>query len=592
MAQTFGSTCRIGTQERENQSEIITDVEGDIVTYVSGGYYSMPGQGLGGIGWEHGMIKKICYAPDGKTVYMSNILPAYMLDSWVKGSIEDGIITIPTRQLVQKDYGGYDICLVTAVYDAMRKELTEVDNVQFKVSDDRRTVTQLLLHDLMDVYIAASNQDDMVGQVVYGLEMAEINAEGAVPPADAVMSDYKVTHLIYSWPSVQFASIAFSGEDVYVQGLAYNQIHNWVKGSLRDGDIVIPSGQFVGLAGNYTNYAYGARITAGGYDLVPCDEIVLEYDSQSNAYRLPEDMAVRIGISEDDTEFEEYGIVYHPYELKLEQPGRPSALKYMGDGCFQFLPDANDVNGELLNPDHLFFRIHVNGEAFTFATALYPDLEKDTTDLPFGFCAADMSWGNNGYMVEIPVRGVENIETFGVEEVYIVDGEECSSGIVSVDLTEEVEEVTASPAPGYVSSIPSVITLTFNNESYVAFDMYMKDPASITCDGGNPEPVELAYGKGLNQLDVLLDGPITGNGTYTLRIEPEAVILSDGESSDKAYEFVYIIGTDGVVSVADGHESSFNICRVDGTVVAEGADSLDRLPTGIYIVNGRKVVVR
>ena len=51
---------------------------------------------------------------------------------------------------------------------------------------------------------------------------------------------------------VKNINVAFVGADVYIQGLAYGQQNNWVKGTLSGNVITVPSGQYVG-GGEYLN---------------------------------------------------------------------------------------------------------------------------------------------------------------------------------------------------------------------------------------------------------------------------------------------------------------------------------------------------
>lgn len=83
------------------QNEVIYDPEGEDVTYTlnciaQSNYYSYGTY----IGAAH-----VRYAADGVTCYIKDITPTLKLGSWVKGTIDGDIITIPADQLV---YAGYD----------------------------------------------------------------------------------------------------------------------------------------------------------------------------------------------------------------------------------------------------------------------------------------------------------------------------------------------------------------------------------------------------------------------------------------------------------------------------------------------------
>ena len=105
----------------------------------------------------------------------------------------------------------------------------------------------------------------------------------------------------------------------------------------------------------------------------------------------------------------------------------------------------------------------------------------------------------------------------------------------------------------------------------------------------------------LNFLDTSVEepvqAPISEVGIYTLTIR--ALALTDGEDNAIAYDLpvisaTYFITTDGVQAAKMINEDVYNVYTINGIqVIRNGnADSLGILDAGLYIINGKKVIIR
>lgn len=94
-------------------------------------------------------------------------------------------------------------------------------------------------------------------------------------------------------------------------------------------------------------------------------------------------------------------------------------------------------------------------------------------------------------------------------------------------------------------------------------------------------------------LGFFLEPNITDQGVYTLHIPAEFFEFLDGSTS-AALEVVYTITTSGITSVGVEKAESYTVYTVSGVLVLKSADvnSLSTLAPGIYVINGKKVLVK
>lgn len=82
--------------------------------------------------------------------------------------------------------------------------------------------------------------------------------------------------------------VAFDGNDVYLQGLAYYFPDAYVKGKLVDNQVVIPNGQFVGEDEYGVEYLVALGVDEEGY-FIDDENIIFNYDAESGVLSLVED---------------------------------------------------------------------------------------------------------------------------------------------------------------------------------------------------------------------------------------------------------------------------------------------------------------
>ena len=111
-------------------------------------------------------------------------------------------------------------------------------------------------------------------------------------PAGVELEDWHIEATYYTSQGANDINepnkVAFDGDDVYVQGLAYYFPEAWVKGTIVNGQAVFASGQFVGEDDNGKEYLNGATVDAEN-SFVYQDSYVFDYDVEAQKLTLAVD---------------------------------------------------------------------------------------------------------------------------------------------------------------------------------------------------------------------------------------------------------------------------------------------------------------
>ena len=200
-------------------------------------------------------------------------------------------------------------------------------------------------------------------------------------------------------------------------------------------------------------------------------------------------------------------------------------------------------------------------------------------------------------------------KTFTEEGVYMVSikagaitnaGGKTNAALIytyEVKAKEVTTDVTTDPADGSTVTSLKRIVLTFTKETGVGpsynkdYTIELRDSRGVKVTGATSD---IDWGIDPNQIPVTLDEEITTPGAYTLHIDANFYNLDSGGSSPEL-NFTYIVATGtGISGLINDNSSKYDVYTIGGTSVMSTTNKtdLDRLNSGLYIINGKKVIIK
>ena len=243
--------------------------DGTLVTYIRGGSYF----GNNGEIYPQGGQVNVVYAPDGKTVYIQDILCGTPFQTWVEGTIEDNKIHMPMGQFIFwqeefRDSYGYFLSWAQIYYDqndemyrchydpsateatfTINGDVITMDNSAFGPNNDAEGAVGLCAVINFDTsWIAQCDVMTEFSDPTVGPTFIENQPEGELVTYNR--SGYGLDS--YGRPTAIHAEVnivyADDGQTVYIQDPVYGpRFNTWVKGTISDGKIHVPLNQYVNL---------------------------------------------------------------------------------------------------------------------------------------------------------------------------------------------------------------------------------------------------------------------------------------------------------------------------------------------------------
>lgn len=407
---------------------------------------------------------------DDGTVYFSNPLTEFTLLSYFKGTLQaDGSIVIKGPQVIYDEYDDYSEEYVYFYLLPMDYVLDDQKRGTYVPSEDMTFV----LKKTENGYEAA-NPNQLLGLARYG-EIADLDGNpaglgyawngfgdlnisftehqptnGVTPPEGA-----KIERWAFHDPyETALISVVPGENDFYIQGLDRGTPDAWLKATVKDGKITIPSKTFIGINPEiaYYTYMWGADLVYEGEVLKgnSTDEVVFSYDAGAKKLWLEDGKGYGICSSAEHfyllTLYEKVE-VYNQNRNVNTLPAAPYDLEvipyddYFQVGRMAFYLPSYDEDDNLLETDKLYYNIYLNDEVYTFNPEEYPRLEL------------------TGNMVNVPYSLYDNYTIFMYKDYHelLFDFElNCKCGVQSVYVNEEGKEVRSEIVSVDVSGIDSV----------------------------------------------------------------------------------------------------------------------------------------
>ncbi|MBQ9672144.1 MAG: hypothetical protein IJV34_04760 [Prevotella sp.] len=213
----------------------------------------------------------------------------------VEETDEAAAILFNTETEAEVDGYVYAINGGKAVYVTLASEVTTPGAYQLIILDGslKKTIDDSFLPELAFNYtIDASEpaQEDVLVEVPETATIEEWTLEGTYATNKGSQA-------------LQFATqVAFDGNDIYVQGLAYYFEEAWIKGTIANGVATFPTGQFVG------EDDYGKEYLLG-YDNSTITDIQFTYDAEAKTLTQKTNYILENGDSREELSF--YGYWYN-----------------------------------------------------------------------------------------------------------------------------------------------------------------------------------------------------------------------------------------------------------------------------------------
>lgn len=301
----------------------------------------------------------------------------------------------------------------------------------------------------------------------WNISFKPFEAELVTPPADSQASTYQMVYQIEgAYNTGLYANVVADGNDVYVQGISTDFPDAWVKGTMADGKLLIPSYQYVGASemSNYFGYFIGCTKEEKyneewGFtytEYVPAANMELAIDGD----KWTSDMSMVINHGTESVymaDCYDSPIITPIAEITDFTPANPVPSYYSpynpdyGYGQVYFDFPTLNKDGQLLDTANLYYSVYVDGELFEFYSDEYEGVEDGTTRIPFDFANGwSLGYYGPGNVTHWYQYYFDGAETLGFQTIY-ADGEnEYASDIVQFNISSKVNSLEAEDAASVV----------------------------------------------------------------------------------------------------------------------------------------------
>lgn len=379
-----------------------------------------------------GIAQKLRF--DGDDVYMYSPVSSYPTETWIKGKVTDDGMTFPLPQPILREYDpdpqwGYEQIYELNVlqlyqddeeggiwYDTMEDDLPNA--IELKRLEDGsygyEPVMMTCYNSEYDVYyempkylVAVTTSWDP------DFYYPEWNGYGDfydhLIPFDGTPVTAPEGLALETWTVVSEGAgyetgVGFDGDDIYFKGLFKAMPDAWVKGTVKDGKVTIPCGQFVGINetdnifcfffAGIMDHWFDEDLWAQHFEIDLDETGVLEYDEA--AKRMTTDQGFVLFTSEDAFIATDYvqtpTIMMQPADIS-KVPSVPVVIDtiefgHWGDyAMVEFITSTLNDEGYWLGPSSDFsYRLISDGEPVIFTPGEdYPAIEEDMEWIPYDF---------------------------------------------------------------------------------------------------------------------------------------------------------------------------------------------------------------
>lgn len=419
-----------------------------------------------------GNVGRIVVADDNQTVYIKNILNSYDTNAWVKATRGTGdTLEIKLPQYILKQEDAADEDAFDGYLFKMKTQKVTYEGEQYTtfVPDDDQTIKFVWRNDSL-AFVNSQKDSKLLG-LCYSdstwtgfadyLSYFIPFSEQPTKPADATKAqDYALLYLDSGIEAGRVVKVVNEGSDIYVGGLCDNLPDAWVKGTIKGDSLHFDAHQYMGIDPKMDRYTFFEPLSLTQddeyFDVYNiADGIDFSYDESEMTFYTDSIFAVNQGrySVNTTTQFEE--AQFSPWEDMAAAPMAATDLYYepydeeIGYGLLTFAPYEFTDNGDLLDPNKIYYNIYLDDNVMTFYPDEYTDMAQEMTDIPFKYTNEETIVDNAGMrVIKIFSEGFDRI---GVQMVYTGAGEVNKSDIVYTSATgddpDAIHNVTANGQP-------------------------------------------------------------------------------------------------------------------------------------------------
>lgn len=388
---------------------------------------------------------------DGKTIYFRDLTPGFNGDanteySWVAGTVDGNDITVKCGQVLYKT--DTQVLYLEAVtmddYGSVESFLPEL---HFTIEGDK--IVQADNSVYLSVYEHAESIDE-AGFFIF-MNNFEIQPFGDVvsfcPPTDAEVQKWILT----SDAGSGFVDVAFSNDTVYVAGLAPDAPDDFVPGTLKDGKLSFKSGYI--LSSHPLRYIRLIGTSVDGYDEWGYPELsmTMTYDFEATdnnkAFTMtpPENYIVEASYFNLNmiNGINNARFFYYAGDVPAT-PATPSVSDWNEtDGVLRFIVPCTDVDGNFINPEHLTYRIELDGTPHTLSPDEYYMVPEEMTEIPYNFTDSyDVYSNGDAKTIFLHAPSFDDVK---IISTYTVDGDarqSAAGGLAAItDVTDNGSDI-------------------------------------------------------------------------------------------------------------------------------------------------------
>lgn len=395
-------------------------------------------------------------------VYFSGILPGIFSETVViKANREGNTITIPAQK-VYNQFNLWDMYICDVYVGLLNPETAEFmegEAYPLELNADGTIVTPTDEDYFLGAFVDVSaygfgDREFITYNVDFMLEPFDCQPEVQLPegaePLEYVYK-YEVGGAVYA----DLAAVYVDGNDVYMNGLT-GGYYSWVKGTMENGKVTIPSGQFVGVNAAYLYTVEGVTnvdVDVTGYinswESIPA----LTFTVTEDGFVLDEDQSVALQYGSG---FELGYLMQNVAVTKytgdvIAKPQTPEFLEFPGYMAeYDQYPMAiyfpnTGTEGEYIRPENMEWAIWVDGGLYTFSPDEGYFLDEDMDWFPAAAFYDNESYDILGEGCQFTVYLYDGLfNEIGLQSRNTVDGVTMYSDIRYIDVMtfeERVEEV-------------------------------------------------------------------------------------------------------------------------------------------------------